>query len=150
LKLACEASNLERGYLSLTIRLHSRPRGVRRLGQILTIALSLLLGMMVLVWGTGYKVSLYKVKSEADASAPAKLCTRSSDIAKSNVDAASADHGVIQTRILFALLSFSSSESKIVPSLSSRIDFVLVPPAFYATPLVNRRPPPEESHLLPA
>jgi hypothetical protein len=132
----------------LTLGPHSRPYGTRRLGQILTIALPLLLGVMVLMWGTGYKVSLYKVKAEANASAPAKLCTRSSDIAKSDVDIAIADHGVIQARILFAVLAFSDSESKITRPLSSRSDLVLVPPSFYSTPSVNRRPPPAASRLL--
>jgi hypothetical protein len=147
LKTAFKGFKLEKD-TSLTFRLHSRPCDTRSLGQILTIALPVLLGMMVFVWGTGYKVSLYNVKSEASASAPAKLCTRSSDIAKSDVDTAVADHGVVQVRILFALLSLSDSESRAAQPLSSRADLVLVPPAFCLPPTLDRRPPPVEFHLL--
>jgi hypothetical protein len=102
---------------------------------------------MVLMWGTGYKASLYKVKSEANASAPAKLCTRSSDVAKSDVDLAIADHEVIQAQLLLALLSFSESESMAARSLSPRSDLVLLPPAFRLTSSLDRRPPPAESRL---
>jgi hypothetical protein len=132
----------------LDFRLHSRSSNSRRPGQILAIALPLLLGMMVLVWGTGYKVSLYKVKAEASTSAPAKLCTRSSDIAKSDIDVAIADHGVIQAHILFAVLAFSDSESKIARPLCSRSDLVLIPPSCCLTSSLDRRPPPAASYLL--
>jgi hypothetical protein len=148
LKFVCEGFNLKVGCFPLTLRFQSRSRNTRRLARVLAIALPLLLGMMVLVWGTGYKVSLYKVKTEANASVPAKLCTRSSDIAKSDADTAIADHGVIQAQILFAMLSFSDSESKIARPISSRTDFVLTPPSFRPTPSVHRRPPPAKPHLL--
>ena len=116
----------------------------------LTIALLLLLGMMVLVWGTGYKVSLYKVKSEANASTPAKLDTRSSDVAKSGIDSVTADHEAIQAPQLLSLLSFSESESKVARPLSPRTDLVLIPPSFCLSSSLDRRPPPAESRLLPA
>lgn len=57
--------------------------GLRRSAGWLTVGLFLLLGALVVVWGTEYKLSLYKV--EATMQTPAKLCTRSSDTAKSQV-----------------------------------------------------------------
>lgn len=46
-------------------------------------ALLLLLGALVVVWGTEYKLSLYRADSTMQM--PAKLCTRSSEAAKSQV-----------------------------------------------------------------
>lgn len=150
MKLAGQGFKLETEYFSLTVTLHSRPCSTRRLGQILAITLPLLLGMMVLAWGTGYKVSLYKVKPEANTSAPVKLCTRSSDVAKSDVDSATSHHEAVQAPLVFALLSFSESEPQTIRALSSRTDFVLVPPSLYLIPSVDRRPPPSELRLLHA
>jgi predicted small lipoprotein YifL len=54
----------------------------------LSRSLYLLLALLVFMWGTGYKLSLYR---PPDNRVPAKLCTRSSDAAKSAVDDAA--HG---------------------------------------------------------
>ncbi len=132
----------------MTISLQPRARAPRRLGQVLPVALPLLLGIMVLLWGTGYKVSLYNVKSEAKASAPAKICTRPSDVAKSGLDRVTAEQGVLQAQVLFALLSFADSEFRIIRPVSPRSDLVLTPPAFRSTPSLDRRPPTAEPRLL--
>jgi hypothetical protein len=49
----------------------------------LSHSLFLLLAVLVFLWGTGYKLSLYR---SPDNRVPAKLCTRSSDAAKNAVD----------------------------------------------------------------
>jgi hypothetical protein len=49
----------------------------------LTVGLFLVLGALVVLWGTEYKLSLYK--AEPTMQTPAKLCTRSSDTARSQV-----------------------------------------------------------------
>src|SRR5271163_3327478 len=54
----------------------------------------LLLALMVFAWGTGYKLSLYKPASKTEA-APAKLCTRASDVARSALLDAAEGHRAI-------------------------------------------------------
>jgi hypothetical protein len=108
----------------------------------------MLLGIMVLVWGTGYKASLYKVKSEANPSPPAKICTRSSDVAKSVLDIVATDHEDVSARLLFDLLSYPAIEAIPARPRSLRTDLILIPPSLCLTPSVNRRPPPAESRLL--
>jgi hypothetical protein len=49
----------------------------------LSHSLFFLLAILVFMWGTGYKLSLYR---PPDNRVPAKLCTRASDAAKSAVD----------------------------------------------------------------
>lgn len=57
--------------------------------------LLLLLAFMVFAWGTGYKLSLYKGLRE-DGSTPAKLSTRASDVAQSELQHATAEQGPIE------------------------------------------------------
>ena len=45
----------------------------------------MVLPFMICAWGTAYKLSLYKTETN---SAPAKVCTRGSDAAKSSVSQA--------------------------------------------------------------
>lgn len=52
----------------------------------LTAALLLVLGALVVLWGTEYKLSLYK--AEPTMQMPAKLCTRSSEAATSQLQLA--------------------------------------------------------------
>jgi len=53
----------------------------------LTVAVLLFTALSVFVWGTSYKLSLYKSATEQGKAPAAKLCTRASDVAKSDVDA---------------------------------------------------------------
>jgi hypothetical protein len=52
------------------------------------------LACLVFVWGTNYKLSLYKAKQE---NSPAKVCTRGSDAAKSVLEQATDERNVAQT-----------------------------------------------------
>ena len=56
-----------------------------RVRRSLSHSLFFLLALLVFMWGTGYKLSLYR---PPDNRVPAKLCTRASDAAKSAVDEA--------------------------------------------------------------
>jgi hypothetical protein len=60
--------------------------------RILCVSLSCL----VFAWGTSYKMSLYKAKSE---SSPAKVCTRGSDAAKNVFEQATDGRNVAQTLV---------------------------------------------------
>jgi hypothetical protein len=66
----------------------------------------LLLALMVFAWGTAYKLSLYKA-SPKDGTAPAKLCTRASEAARSALrDAAD---GQALTLVSLATLFFAGA-----------------------------------------
>jgi hypothetical protein len=102
----------------------------------------LLLGLMVFGWGTGYKLSLYHSHA-THAAAPAKLCTRASDIAKGELDLAATGRTVEPTTSLRALLVVSSLE--LFPSLRCEEEEAdLVPKASLSrfSPPSYRRPPP--------
>ena len=102
----------------------------------------LLLGLMVLGWGTGYKLSLYRSHA-AHAAAPAKLCTRASDMAKGELDLAATGTVVEDTTPLWADLVLSGLEP--FPSLRREENGPgLVPKASPSrlSPASYRRPPP--------
>ena len=54
-----------------------------RVSRTLSRSLFFLLALLVFLWGTGYKLSLYR---PPDNRVPAKLCMRASDAAKSAVE----------------------------------------------------------------
>jgi len=90
-------------YEPLNASRHPRPsRSERRfpLYRLLCAALPLL----IFVWGTAYKLSLYKTNQ---CGAPAKVCTRGSDAAKSNVSQATDAPKVIGNGIALPLAYFS-------------------------------------------
>jgi hypothetical protein len=100
-----------------------------------------LLALSVFVWGTSYKLSLYKIDS-AGSVTPAKLCKLASDKAKSQVDHAIDDHKA----------AFSGLPFKTFPAFTT---FLLVlqgevhpsaPTAslepLRAAPILHLRPPP--------
>lgn len=58
----------------------------RQSSPLLIFAISL--GLVVFLWGTAYKLSLYKTSPMHNKVPVAKLCTRASDVAKIQVDAA--------------------------------------------------------------
>src|SRR5277367_5667437 len=64
----------------------SRPTTQDELARSLRCLPFLLLALMVFAWGTGYKLSLYKAPLK-DGAAPAKLCTRASEAARSALTA---------------------------------------------------------------
>jgi hypothetical protein len=72
-----------------------------RVRRSLSRSLYLLLALLVFMWGTGYKLSLYR---PPDNRVPAKLCTRASDVAKSAVDDA-ANGGETHSEVLLLTLS---------------------------------------------
>jgi hypothetical protein len=62
--------------------------------------LCVVLPFMIFAWGTAYKLSLYKTETN---SAPAKVCTRGSDAAKSSVNQAIDSRKVIGNGIALPL-----------------------------------------------
>ena len=107
----------------------------------------LLLALMVLGWGTGYKLSLYHSHATR-AATPAKLCTRASDMAKSELDRAATRTVVEHRTPLWAVLVVSGIE--LFPTLRREEDGSgLVPKASPSrfSPASYRRPPP--AHLSP-
>jgi len=108
----------------------------------------LLLGLMVLGWGTGYKLSLYRSHA-AHAAAPAKLCTRASDMAKSELDLAATGTVVEHTTPLWAVLVVSRLD--LFPALRREEDGTgPVPKASPSrfSPATYRRPPPAHLSLV--
>src|SRR5277367_6267017 len=81
----------------------SRPTTQDELARSLRCLPFLLLALMVFAWGTGYKLSLYKPVPK-DRTAPAKLCTRASDVARSALLDAAEGHRAIAFISLSTLL----------------------------------------------
>lgn len=101
-----------------------------------------MLALMVLGWGTGYKLSLYHVHPSS-ATTPAKLCTRASDTAKSDLDRAATGTVVEPTTPLWAALVVS--DLGFFPSLRREEEgFDPVPKTSSSrfNPASYRRPPP--------
>jgi hypothetical protein len=93
---------------------------------------------MIIAWGTAYKVSLYKTDR---GGAPAKVCTRGSDAAKSSVSHAIDGRTVIGNGIVPSL---PVTVSLILPELRGAASAeslpVIVPLQFL--PNLTARPPP--------
>jgi hypothetical protein len=100
------------------------------------------MALSVIVWGTAYKTSLYKSSAEQGKAPAAKLCTRASEVAKSEVDASV--HHVPATVVhplatSVALLTEVERQAHAVPVQRPR------PRAFLAVrtvPALFFRPPP--------
>jgi hypothetical protein len=102
---------------------------------------------MVFVWGTSYKLSLYKVE-HATTSAPAKVCTRGSDAARSALDQAADGPHLSPTALLVAGL-FSLDEPTETYAIEGRrgeAERDMSP--LRRAPILYLRPPPYEGHLL--
>jgi hypothetical protein len=103
------------------------------------------LAFMVFVWGTGYKLSLYKAEHQ---SSPAKLCTRGSDAEKSALDHAAGDSAVpdaaLSMAVLFSLLQ--GTEDYSLNRLRDEAVIDLSP--LSRAPILCLRPPPDEGRSL--
>jgi hypothetical protein len=109
--------------------------------------LCLALVCMIFAWGTGYKLSLYKVEC-GTSSAPAKVCTRGSDAAKSTFDHA-ADGPTVALRPLYAAVLISlarGAEEHAVDRPGDEVVSDLSP--LRRAPILYLRPPPYEGHFL--
>jgi hypothetical protein len=102
---------------------------------------------MIFAWGTGYKLSLYKVES-APCSAPAKVCTRGSDAARNAIDHAADDPVPAQASliatVLFSLDSFA--EPYAIHRLQDEVASDLSP--LSRAPILYLRPPPDQANAL--
>jgi hypothetical protein len=104
----------------------------------LSRSLFFLLALLVFIWGTGYKLSLYR---PPDNRVPAKLCTRASDAAKSTVeDAANGGQTNREALVTLApvapfLLLFRRDRQDGLAKNSS---------PFHSTPDLYLRPPPAQ------
>jgi hypothetical protein len=105
----------------------------------LSRSLYLLLALLVFMWGTGYKLSLYR---PPDNRVPAKLCTRSSDVAKSAVDDA-ANGGEPHPETLLLTLA-PVPVATLLLRRDRQDSFTKNPSPFRWTPSLYLRPPPEQ------
>jgi hypothetical protein len=101
----------------------------------------LLLALMVFVWGTGYKLSLYKPASK-NGTAPAKLCTRDSDAARSAVLDATEGHRAITLVVVLTPLIAPATVSLDTHSRSVEDGQALNPSPFRPPAALDLRPPP--------
>ena len=119
----------------------SEPKGLHSFLGVLCVALA----CMVFVWGTGYKLSLYKAEHQ---SSPAKLCTRGSDAEKSALDHAAGDstvpHASLSMAVLFSLLQ--GTENYSLNRLRDEAVIDLSP--LSRAPILCLRPPPDEGRSL--
>jgi len=121
----------------------SRSKGLLSSYGVLCVALV----FMIFAWGTGYKLSLYTVEGRI-SSAPAKVCTRGSDAAKSAFDHAADGPTVAQRpRWVALLLSLDQRvEEHAVDQRSDEIVSDLSP--LSRAPILYLRPPPDAGHSL--
>jgi hypothetical protein len=102
----------------------------------------LLMALSVLVWGTTYKLSLYKSSAEQYRTPAAKLCTRGSEAAKNNVDASVHEvpsRAAVPVATSVELLNETERRAHVLPVEPPR------PRAFLAVryaPALFLRPPP--------
>jgi hypothetical protein len=104
----------------------------------------LLLAFMVFVWGTGYKLSLYKTTPKNEA-APAKLCTRASDVARSAVVDATEGHRTVAFVSLPALLFAPPTVPLDWRSSSVDDGQATNPSPFHPPAALDLRPPPQRA-----
>lgn len=109
--------------------------------------LCLALAFMICAWGTSYKLSLYKVEGTLSF-APAKVCTRGSDAAKSAVDHAANAQDLVQIPVLAAALFSLDEASEIYPVKADREQVTLDRSPLSRAPILYLRPPPDERHSL--
>ena len=100
---------------------------------------------MVFAWGTSYRLSLYKAGRE---SSPAKVCTRGSDAAKSELDQAAGAHTLDQLPFRIAAL-FALPQGTEDYSLDRlRDEAVSDQSPLSRAPILYLRPPPDERRSL--
>jgi hypothetical protein len=101
----------------------------------------LLLALMVFAWGTGYKLSLYKAPLK-DGTAPAKLCTRASDAARSALlDVAEGGHPLTLVS-LSPLFSAARVTSIYLCARGVEDGQAMHPSPFHPPAALDLRPPP--------
>ena len=115
----------------------SEPKGLFSFYGVLCVYLAI----MVFVWGTSYKLSLYNPGHE---SSPVKLCMRGSDVAKSALGHAAGAHTLAQMPPHIVAL-FSHPQGTEVRSLDRPSDEAVsdLSPLSQA-PILHLRPPPGE------
>ena len=103
--------------------------------------LFLLLAFMVFAWGTGYKLSLYK-SLRGDGSTPAKLSTRASDVAQSDLQTATADQG--PSELVSVATALPAPSAGQCASSRDRIEDgqPINPSPFHPPSALDLRPPP--------
>ena len=102
---------------------------------------------MVFVWGTSYKLSLYRVEG-ATSSAPAKVCTRGSDAAKIAVDHAADGPPMAQIPLLVAALFSLDQAAETSPIDRRREEAASDLSPLRRAPILYLRPPPYEGRFL--
>lgn len=101
----------------------------------------LFLAIAVFIWGLQSKLALYKASSH---DAPAKLCTRASDAAKSDCDHATDGGKLEQGTLLPALLSLTRlMPLHLLPS-DAQDELARCLSPLRSTPILHLRPPPVE------
>lgn len=106
---------------------------------------TMLLAMAVFAWGTSYKLSLYKTAYSGKSMPEAKLCTRASDIAQSEIAAAVSGALPHPPRSSFLILAFLACLAMAASGpVLDRIRQKSPPPRFTTafTPSLFFRPPP--------
>ena len=100
----------------------------------------LLLAVMVFAWGTGYKLSLYKAPLK-DGTAPAKLCTRASEAARSALTTVAENSQIVA---LFSLATLFFAVDVVWRDLRpSGVDGQPINPSpFHPPAALDLRPPP--------
>jgi hypothetical protein len=106
----------------------------------LTVCFLLLMGALVFFWGTEYKLSLYK--ADPTMQTPAKLCTRSSESARSEMHLAIRPSEAATPLLdAIAIGSYTASKSPAVIPTTIPLDISL-PSYSKDLPQVAFRPPP--------
>jgi hypothetical protein len=103
--------------------------------------LHLSLALMVFLWGTGYKLSLYR---PPDNRVPAKLCTRASDAAKSAVDHAADGSKMQPETLLLTRVSMPETVPQGLLRRDGHDDLAQNLSPLRSTPNLHLRPPPAE------
>jgi len=115
---------------------HRRPQSNSRLP--LVGLLCVILSFMIFAWGTSYKLSLYKPD---EGLAPAKVCTRGSDVAKSMVSHAIDGRKPIAQNIVASLPVYASNQFSDVQSLGWLEALTVFTPLPSSTIRAARPPP---------
>jgi len=107
----------------------------------LSHSLFFLLALLVFMWGTGYKLSLYR---PPDNRVPAKLCTRASDAAKSAVDDAANGGETHPETLLLTLAPVPAATSPLLLRRDRQDSLAKNYSPFRWTPDLYLRPPPTQ------
>jgi hypothetical protein len=100
-----------------------------------------LLAVLVFLWGTAYKLSLYR---PPDNRVPAKLCTRSSDAAKNAVDDAANGGETHPETLLLTLTPVLVAPLPLLLGRDRQDSLTKNSSPFHWTPDLFLRPPPEQ------